>query len=77
MAGINVNNLRDTHMMDTWIGLPEFHGLGTCYCLEHNTHIGDARFTDMAMSEIMSSACAWTEEDTVKQVLALYAEYYS
>jgi len=50
MTGINVNtwNLRDNHMMETLNRLLEHHGAGAkAIVWEHNTHIGDARFTDM------------------------------
>lgn len=50
MSGFNDNtwNLRDTHMMETLNRVLEFHGPGTkAIVWEHNTHIGDARFTDM------------------------------
>lgn len=41
-------NIRDTHMMETLERLLEFHGSGTKGIVwEHNTHIGDARATDM------------------------------
>ena len=53
MIGISVNtwNLRDTHMMDTLNRILKFHGTGArAIVWEHNTHIGDARFTDMAQS---------------------------
>ena len=51
MTGLEVNtwNLRDTHMMDTLNRLLEFHGpAAKAIVWEHNTHIGDARYTDMA-----------------------------
>jgi erythromycin esterase-like protein len=42
-------NVRDTHMMDTLDRLLDFHGPAAKGIVwEHNTHIGDARFTDMA-----------------------------
>jgi erythromycin esterase len=42
-------NLRDRHMADTLDRLMQHHGEGAkCIVWEHNTHIGDARFTDMA-----------------------------
>jgi len=53
MMGFDVNtwNLRDTHMVDTLNRLLKFHGSQTkAIVWEHNTHIGDARFTDMAES---------------------------
>jgi len=50
MMGFNDNtwNLRDTHMMETLQRLLRFHGQGAkAIVWEHNTHIGDARYTDM------------------------------
>ncbi|WP_423146189.1 erythromycin esterase family protein [Rubrolithibacter danxiaensis] len=50
MVGFNDNtwNLRDTHMVETLNRLFEFHGHGAkAIVWEHNTHIGDARYTDM------------------------------
>lgn len=44
-------NIRDTHMADTLERLAQFHGPDSKGIVwEHNTHIGDARFTDMAES---------------------------
>jgi erythromycin esterase-like protein len=41
-------NIRDTHMADTLNRLMNFHGNEAKVIVwEHNTHIGDARFTDM------------------------------
>jgi erythromycin esterase len=41
-------NVRDTHMMDTLDRLLQFHGAGAKGIVwEHNTHIGDARATNM------------------------------
>jgi erythromycin esterase-like protein len=41
-------NLRDTHMVETLNRLINFHGKNARVVVwEHNTHIGDARFTDM------------------------------
>lgn len=53
MMGFNVNtwNLRDRHMMETLNRVLDFHGKGAkAIVWEHNTHIGDARYTDMAES---------------------------
>ncbi|RIJ42800.1 erythromycin esterase family protein [Pontibacter oryzae] len=48
-GGENSWNLRDTHMMETLDHLLEFHGPDAkAIVWEHNTHIGDARYTDMA-----------------------------
>jgi len=42
-------NLRDTHMAETLDRLMRFHGpTAKGIVWEHNTHVGDARFTDMA-----------------------------
>jgi len=42
-------NIRDRHMMETLEGLMRHHGPSAKGIVwEHNTHIGDARFTDMA-----------------------------
>lgn len=42
-------NVRDSHMMETLDRLLEFHGPDSkAIVWEHNTHIGDARATDMA-----------------------------
>jgi erythromycin esterase len=44
-------NIRDRHMMDTLNNLLAFHGpLSKAIVWEHNTHVGDARYTDMAAS---------------------------
>jgi len=42
-------NVRDTHMVETLERLMQHHGPeAKAIVWEHNTHIGDARFTDMA-----------------------------
>ncbi len=47
--GPNSWNVRDQHMADTMDRLLEFHGENSKVIVwEHNTHIGDARATDMA-----------------------------
>ena len=41
-------NLRDSHMVETLNALMKYHGkTAKAIVWEHNTHIGDARFTDM------------------------------
>jgi len=50
MASFNNNtwNMRDSHMMETLQRLFEFYGSqAKAVIWEHNTHIGDARYTDM------------------------------
>jgi erythromycin esterase-like protein len=47
-AGPTSWNIRDRHMVHTLENLMEFHGAGAKAIIwEHNTHIGDARATDM------------------------------
>jgi erythromycin esterase len=42
-------NVRDTHMVETLERLLDYHGRGAKAIIwEHNTHVGDARATDMA-----------------------------
>ncbi|SDJ00605.1 Erythromycin esterase homolog [Arthrobacter subterraneus] len=42
-------NIRDTHMLETLQNLMNHHGPDAkCVVWEHNTHIGDARWTDMS-----------------------------
>src|SRR5207244_6396316 len=44
-------NIRDRHMVETLDRLVRFHGeTSKAIVWEHNTHIGDARATDMAQS---------------------------
>lgn len=47
-GGAHSWNVRDSHMSDTLDRLLQFHGEGTKAIIwEHNTHVGDARATDM------------------------------
>lgn len=48
-------NVRDIHMTDTLDRLMEHHGAGSkAIVWEHNTHIGDARGTDMAANGLVN-----------------------
>ena len=48
-------NIRDTHMIETLERLVNHHGPGTkAIVWEHNTHIGDARATDMARAGMVN-----------------------
>lgn len=48
-------NVRDYHMVETLERLMEHHGPGSkAIVWEHNTHIGDARFTDMARAGMVN-----------------------
>lgn len=49
-------NIRDKHMMETLNRLMEFHGPKTKAIIwEHNTHIGDARYTDMKRAGMLNT----------------------
>lgn len=48
-GGASSWNVRDGHMVETLDRLMALHGPGArCVVWEHNTHVGDARYTDMA-----------------------------
>lgn len=48
-------NVRDLHMMETLDRLVDFHGPDTKAIIwAHNTHIGDARYTDMARAGMLN-----------------------
>jgi erythromycin esterase-like protein len=48
-------NIRDTHMADTLDRLMDYHGpQAKAIVWEHNTHIGDARATDMARAQMVN-----------------------
>jgi erythromycin esterase-like protein len=48
-------NVRDTHMVETLERLMKHHGPeAKAIVWEHNTHIGDARFTDMARAGMVN-----------------------
>ena len=53
---VNSWNIRDTHMMDTLERLISFHGEGNSKAIiwAHNTHIGDARATDMSKDNMIN-----------------------
>lgn len=63
-------NVRDSHMIDTLARLMEHHGPDAkAIVWEHNTHIGDARATDMAGAGMVNvgqlAREKWGEEDVV------------
>jgi erythromycin esterase len=48
-------NIRDRHMTETLDRLMQHHGPGAkALVWEHNTHVGDARFTDMARAGMVN-----------------------
>jgi erythromycin esterase len=54
-GGASSWNVRDRHMAETLERLMRHHGPGArAIVWEHNTHIGDARFTDMADSGMVN-----------------------
>lgn len=63
-------NLRDGHMMDTLNRIYQFYGKGSKGIIwEHNTHIGDARYTDMRRHGMYNTGQLareqYSEQDTV------------
>jgi erythromycin esterase-like protein len=57
MVGFNNEswNIRDRHMMETFEMLLQFHGFASKGIVwEHNTHIGDARATDMTQANMVN-----------------------
>jgi len=63
-------NIRDKHMVETLNRLVKFHGAGTKTIVwEHNTHIGDARATDMANEGMVNVGELVTREHKAKGVV--------
>ncbi|SDL58940.1 Erythromycin esterase [Pedobacter sp. ok626] len=55
-GGPNSWNIRDQHMADTLNRLLTFHGKNAkAIVWQHNTHIGDARATDMALTGMFNT----------------------
>jgi erythromycin esterase-like protein len=62
-------NVRDTHMMETLERLMTFHGKGAKGIVwEHNTHIGDARATDMKRAGMVNIGQLAREHYGINQV---------
>lgn len=54
-GGADSWNIRDTHMLETLQNLMNHHGPDArCVVWEHNTHIGDARWTDMSAAGMVN-----------------------
>jgi erythromycin esterase-like protein len=70
-------NVRDTHMMETLDRLLTFHGTGSKGIVwEHNTHIGDARATDMKRAGMVNIGQLAREQYGINQVyLAGFGSY--
>src|SRR5207244_3027830 len=64
-------NIRDTHMMDTLKRLMEFHGKDDSKSIvwAHNTHVGDARQTDMADAKMVNIGQLVREHASEKNVI--------
>ncbi len=64
-------NIRDQHMMETLNTLIDYHGEDTKVIVwEHNTHIGDARATDMNHSGLFNVGQLVREEKGVEQYIS-------
>lgn len=71
-------NLRDTHMMETLHRLRKFHGTqAKAIVWEHNTHIGDARYTDMHAAGMINIGQLAREEMGLKDVVLVGFGSYS
>jgi erythromycin esterase len=68
---INFWNVRDCHMTDTLDRLVDHYGPGQAVVWEHNTHIGDARATDMADAGEVNVGQLVRERHGRKHVLAV------
>lgn len=79
MTSLNDNtwNLRDTHMMETLYRLRKFYGSGAkAIVWEHNTHIGDARYTEMHAEGMINIGQLVREEMGLKEaVLVGFGSY--
>ncbi|UOQ54081.1 erythromycin esterase family protein [Hymenobacter cellulosivorans] len=65
-------NVRDGHMMETLTRLLDLHGPDSKPIIwEHNTHIGDARFTDMARDNTVNIGQLAREQYGREQVFAV------
>lgn len=79
-ASSNVDswNIRDQHMAATIKRLLEFHGPDAKIIVwEHNTHVGDARFTDMAAAGMVNVGQLVREEYGQEQVYIVGFGSYS
>lgn len=71
-GGPNSWNIRDRHMTDTLERLMDFHGKGAkAVVWEHNTHIGDARATDMAGEQLVNIGQLLREHHGASEVVCV------
>jgi erythromycin esterase-like protein len=72
-GGTDTWNIRDSHMMDTLKRLMEFYGKDNddakSIVWAHNTHIGDARQTDMADANMINIGQLVREHASEKNVV--------
>jgi erythromycin esterase-like protein len=65
-------NIRDHHMVSTLDRLMKYHGKGAKTIIwEHNTHIGDARATDMASDGMVNVGQLLREQNSEDGVVAV------
>jgi len=80
---VNSWNLRDIHMMDTLERLMDFHNQENnikkpkAIVWAHNTHIGDARFTDMAQSGMINIGQLVREKKGIQNTVLVGFSTYS
>lgn len=76
-GGPNSWNIRDTHMANTLDRLLSFHGKNAkAIVWQHNTHIGDARATDMALDGMWNTGeLARTHYQNKQVVLVGFGSY--
>jgi erythromycin esterase-like protein len=71
-AGPTSWNIRDRHMVHTLENLMEFHGEDAKGIIwEHNTHIGDARATDMCDDGTVNVGQIINEEHKPEEVFSV------
>lgn len=83
IVDVNSWNLRDTYMMDTLERLMDFHNKennnkkSKAIVWAHNTHIGDARFTDMAQSGMINIGQLVREKKGIQNTVLVGFSTYS
>lgn len=69
-GGTSTWNIRDIHMMETLKRLMKFYDKTNARSIvwAHNTHIGDARYTDMARAKMLNLGQLVREYATEKRL---------
>lgn len=71
-SGVESWNIRDRHMAETVNELRKYHGLDARIIIwEHNTHIGDARATDMKDDKMVNVGQLLREQNPAGDVYAI------